>query len=166
MDTMGNKGRIGAKRNGRKLSINTEEINEKNEKKQQLVLGERRRRLCKKRNMAQKKKKYKNKSCENLSYCASLAIIIRPWFLLTESHLALHFQRLARLWCLVSPMEPLLGRFWSSLLFWMSVTVGWLGCWPRIATPCDFELCRFGRTSLVSFVSTATPCFLFLEVRN
>ena len=98
MDTMGNKGRIGAKRNGRKLSINTEKINEKNEKKQQLVLGERRRRLCKKKKEhGAKKKKYKNKSCENFSYCASLAIIIRPWFLLTESHLALHFQRLARL---------------------------------------------------------------------
>ena len=57
MDTMGNKGRIGAKRNGRKLSINTEEINEKNEKKQQLVLGERRRRLCKKKGTWRKKEK-------------------------------------------------------------------------------------------------------------
>ena len=54
---MGNKGRIGAKRNGRKLSINTEEINEKNEKKQQLVLGERRRRLCKKKGTWRKKEK-------------------------------------------------------------------------------------------------------------
>ena len=51
----------------------------------------------KKKEHGAKKKKYKNKSCENFSYCASLAIIIRPWFLLTESHLALHFQRLARL---------------------------------------------------------------------